>query len=130
MKRINPLNCISDIDVENKINILSNLFHFPIKESIVKQVYNQTDSTSTIELYTLADAIENCNKVSTNWVEKHIKLIEKDINNAYGSLWEIIFGGILIDSGVNVILEKDSNPGIDVSANIWNTDFHFSLKRY
>ena len=130
MKRINPLTSISDIEVENKINILSKKFHFPIKESIVKNIFNQTDSTSTIELYTLADAIENCNKVSTNWVEKHIKLIEKDINNAYGSLWEIIFGGILIDSGVNVILEKDSNPGIDVSANIWNTDFHFSLKRY
>ena len=130
MKRINPLTSISDIEVENKINILNKQFHFPIKDSIVKNIFNQTDSTSTIELYTLADAIENCNKISSNWVEKHIKLIERDANNAYGSLWEIIFGGILIDSGVNVILEKDSNPGIDVSANIWNTDFHFSLKRY
>lgn len=45
-------------------------------------------------------------------------------------MWEILFGGILVDSGVNVTLEKDSNPGIDLSVNIWGTDFHFSLKRY
>ena len=45
-------------------------------------------------------------------------------------MWEILFGGILVDSGVNVTLEKDSNQGIDLSANIWGTDFHFSLKRY
>ena len=96
----------------------------------INDIFNQTDSTSKIELYTLADAIENCNKVSTNWVEKHIKLIEKDINNAYGSLWEIIFGGILIDSGVNVILEKDSNPGIDVSANIWNTTTNRQIRLF
>lgn len=131
MKRINPLTNISDSDVEKKINDLEKYFHFTTKDSIVKNYFSQTDSTSTIELFSLIDAIEHCNCIDSDWVKKNIDIIEKkNINNAYGSLWEILFGGILFDSGVNVTLEKDSNQGIDLSANIWGTDFHFSLKRY
>ena len=130
MTRFNPFTEITDKEVNDCINELENYFDFNIN-SIVKEKYDMVDSNTTIELFCLSNAIKNCAKIDKNWVNKHIKIIEKnDLNNAYGSLWEIIFAGMLIESGINVTLEKDFNPGIDVSANIRGEIVHFSLKRY
>ena len=131
MKRINLINGISDEEIDNTISLLEKYFHFNTKESLVKDKYFKTDSISTIELYILASSILDCDKKNHNWLERHIKIIEgNNINNARGSLWEIIFAGILLQSGLNVTLEKDSNPGIDISAIIRNNKINFSLKRF
>lgn len=70
MKRINSLTNISDSDVEKKINDLEKYFHFTTKDSIVKNCFSQTASTSTIELFSLIDAIEHCNCIDSDWVKK------------------------------------------------------------
>jgi hypothetical protein len=131
MKRLNPMIGISDSDVFTCIDSLCKYFKLP-SDTIVSRNYYKTDSISTIEMYTFASCVNSVASVNENWLKGHIKKIEsnKNINNAYGSLWEVIFAGLLIGSNIPVTLHTDSNPGIDVSANINNTTINFSLKRY
>ena len=68
MKRINPLTSISDIEVENKINILNKQFHFPIKDSIVKNI---------LELHGARYGVDSkVGEGSTFWFE--LKIVEEE----------------------------------------------------
>lgn len=131
MKRINPLSELKDENVFNYIELLKKSFKIP-SNNVISKVYSRTDAIATTELYTFADCINKIETVDKKWLARHIEKIEanKNPNNIFGSLWEIIFAGILIGSNIPIILHPDSNPGIDISAQIQNITVNFSLKRY
>ena len=90
------------------------------------------DFLSSIELFTLGNAIEIMSEIDIKWVKRQIKTIKKlSINEQKDAIFELLGMSYLVNDDYLLRPTPRNTPGIDaIVENINNQNIEFSLKNY
>lgn len=131
--RRNPLS--SDANLEEAFRELVETFEENWLESAgahqLQKLWKRKDVYSTVELYSLGEAIRSLKQINKSWVKQQIDLIlGRDENNRKGALFELI-GLSFLTAQDRLILANKCQAGIDAFL-VFNKDsrINLSLKRY
>lgn len=81
----------------------------------LRQLWTREDWLATVELLTLAHAIETMKGIDQRWTQKHVdKMAGKDANELIGSTFELNCATMLFDAGLKPKPGKNNSPGYDL----------------
>ncbi|MGO9005906.1 MAG: hypothetical protein ACLQB4_09105 [Beijerinckiaceae bacterium] len=80
----------------------------------LQKLWKCRDALATNELLNFGDAIENFEKVDTDWLAEQIDKVKNgDEGNRAGAIFELLGLNVFLFAGNTVIPSKSSNPGYD-----------------